>query len=83
MPRGSLLGGQIRRELTGEVGRWWVFSSGGGRWWQLEQEVTDDKGVDVAELRAHVVLLKVVVGPEVHEQRQLANNTILQIRSTY
>jgi hypothetical protein len=32
------------------------------------RKVVDGEGVDVDELRAHAVLLEVVVGPKVHER---------------
>jgi hypothetical protein len=66
MPRGSLLGG------SNEEGAHWSGRAvvgvrrRMGRWRQLGQEVTGDEGVDVDELCARAVLLKVVTGPEVH-----------------
>jgi hypothetical protein len=53
-----------------EEGRWqWGRRWQSGQQHQLEREVASDEGVDVGELRGRVVLLKAVVGPEVHRRR--------------
>jgi hypothetical protein len=42
----------------------WEKVTGGG----AGRKVVDGEGVDVDELRAHAVLLELVVGPKVHER---------------
>jgi hypothetical protein len=62
--------------LTGAGLRWRRTQAGEGdrRW--CGRKVADGEGVDVDELRARAVLLRVVAGPEVHGQRRAMVNSL-------